>query len=320
MNISFDSLIPGLKQYAVSMSPNINKLINENLEWEETSRFRPCDFAHVERNMSIDDALQPYQADIRATKGSTVFSGVETHLQDGMILNKFEQKDLDQFVDTQMFQYRELGKNVTEQMLFGMIMNELIIPKVKENLNTVAFKGVRVEPTAGQAAPMLTTFTGYNKRFTDAITGHYVTPFATGTITPSNIVDAVILGCESIPSWLRYKKGKVKMSKTNVQRFINKQIADNRYTYTPGQDQLPYMQVPGYNKTLMGLDSMEGSNRIIIELDEFPAMNIPTRRNLSILPTLRVHQFDMFTMHVYAPMTRAFGLTYHEVLFVNDQA
>jgi hypothetical protein len=319
MNISFDQLIPGLKQYAVSMSPDIKKLINENLEWEDTSRFRPADFAHIERNMTIDDVLQPYQADIRATKSNTTFSGVETHLEDGMILTKFEQKDLDQFTDTQMYQYRELGKTVTEQALYGMIMNQLILPKVKENLNTVAFKGVRVEPTTGQSAPMLTTFTGFNKRFSNAIDGHFVTPFATGPITPNNIVSSVILGCESIPSWLRYKKGKVKMSKTNVQRFINKQIADNHYTYTPTNDQGAYMMVPGYNKDLVGLDSMEGSNRIIIELDEFPAMNIPTRRNMPILPTLRVHQFDMFTMHVYAPMTRAFGLTQYEVLFVNDQ-
>ena len=48
--ISFDNLVVGLNQYAVKMSKTINTLINTDLEWEsDTSRFRPADYAHVER-------------------------------------------------------------------------------------------------------------------------------------------------------------------------------------------------------------------------------------------------------------------------------
>ena len=318
-NITFDTLITGLNQYAVRSSKDIHKLINENLEWENPARYRPADLSWVERNATIDDVLQPYQAEINSVKGATTWSGVETTLEDGMILTKFEQRDLDQFVRTQQFRNRQLEKDITEQDLYGVIMNDLIVPKLKENLNRVAFSGQRVNPTAGTPGAMLTTFTGYNKRFSDAVAAGSIVPLPTGAITAANIYDKVITMCEGIPDWLRYKSGKVYMSKTNVQRFVNKVISDNRYTYIPGQSMDMYEIVPGYYKQLVGLDSMAGSNRIFIELDEFPSTLVVTDQYLSALPTLRVHKANVFTMHVYAPLRRGFGLTYNESTFINDQ-
>lgn len=321
-NITMDSLVTGLNQYAVRTSTQIHKLINESLEWEnDGSRYRPADLSHVERNATIDDVLQPYQAEINSVKGSTTWSGVETELQDGMVLVKFEQKDLDQFIRTQLYRNRQLEKDLTEQDLYKLIMNDLIVPKLKENLNRAAYAGIRVNPaTAGTPGAMLDTFTGYNKRFADAITAGKITALPTGAITGTNIFDKVRVMCDGIPSWLRYKPGKVRMSKSNVQKFIDRIIADNRYTYIPGEDEMRYAKVPGYNKTLVGYDSMEGSNRIIVELDEFPSTLVVTDQNLPALPTLRVVRQNLFTMHVYAPLRRGFGLTYNEVTFINDQA
>jgi hypothetical protein len=318
--ISFDNLVVGLNQYAVKMSKTINTLINTDLEWEsDTSRFRPADYAHVERNMSIGDVLQPYQADIRAVKAATTFSGVETVLEDGMILCKFEQKELDQFTATQLYMWRQLGKELTAQDLYKLVMEQLIIPKVKENLNSVAFNGIGGGvTTAGTAGTMLKTFTGYNKRYTDAITAGKITPVPTGIPTNSNVDAKAKLMCQAVPSWLRFKPGKLKMSKSLRQAFIERMIADNKYTYSPQLGEDKYAIVAGFNKSIIGYDSMEGSNRMILELDEFPSQLIVTDSNLPMLPTLRVHQFDMFTMHVYAPIRRGYGLSYYETTFVND--
>jgi hypothetical protein len=113
------------------------------------------------------------------------------------------------------------------------------------------------------------------------------------------------------------------MSKTLRQAFIDSMIASNGYTYTPQMNEDKYAIVPGYNKMIVGMDSMEGSQRIIIELDEYSSLNIPVDANMPAIPSLKVtggQGSDLFQMYVYAPMRRAYGLCYYETIFVNDQA
>jgi hypothetical protein len=322
--VTFDSLVTGLNQYAVRTSKEIRTLINTNLEWEEPTDYRPCDYSWVEPNMSIGDVLQPYQADIRSIKADVTYSGVETHLEDGMVLSKFTQKELDQFVKTQLYQYRDLGKEILSQELYKIILDKLVLPKLKENINTSAFKGTGGGvQTDGTAAPMLRTFTGYNKRFSDAILGGKVTPAPTGVSTPTNIRTNVRVLCDFVPSWMRYKKGTIRMATSLRQWYIDRMIADNAFTYSPQMGTDQFAIVPGYNKTIVGCDSMEGSQRMVLELDEYPSMIIPIDAALPAMPSLKVtggQGSDLFTMYVYAPMRRAYGLTYYETTFVNDQA
>ena len=319
--ISLDNVVTGLNQYAVSMSKKINSLINTELEWEDPSRFRPADYSWIERNMAITDVLQPYQAEIASGKSNASFSGVETVLEDGMILSTLEMKQLQTFVTTQLYMYRELDKPVTEQMLWGLIMEQLIVPKLRENMNDVAFNGVRLNPvTPGTPGASRDTFTGYNQRITAAIAASKIAPTATGAITGTNIYDKTVQMCDTIPAWLRFKPGTVKMSKSNRQKFITKLFQTANYTWMPGLDESKYAIVPGYNKTIQGLASMEGSNRIIIELDGYPTTLVVTDSSLSTIPTLRVQPANIFTLNVFAPIRRGFGLCYYDTTFVNDQA
>ena len=322
--VTFDTLVTGLNQYAVRTSKEVRTLINTNLEWEDTTRYRPTDYSWVEPNMSIGDVLQPYQANIASVKADVTYSGVETILQDGMVLAKFTQVELDKFVATQLYQFRELGKEITAQELYKMITQKLIVPKLRENINTSAFKGTGEGVlTAGTAGAMLRTFTGYNPRISAAITAGKVVPAVTGVITPTNIVDNVKILCNKPPEWIRFKSGKIKMSKTMRQWFIEKMISTNGYTYTPQLGEDKYAIVAGYNKTIVGCESMEGSQRMILEFDEYDSFNIPIDATMSAIPSLRVtggQGSDLFTMYVYGVMRRSYGLTYYETLYVNDQA
>lgn len=321
--VTFDNLVTGLNQYAVRTSKEIRTLINTDLEWEDTSRYRPTDYSWVEQNMNIGDVLQPYQANIASVKGDPEISGVETILQDGMVLAKFTQGELDKFVATQLYQYRDLSKEITAQELYKIVIEKLVVPKLKENINTSAFKGTGEGVlTAGTPGAMLRTFTGYNTRIAAAITANKIVPTPTGVITSTNILEKTKLVVDAIPSWLRFKKGTIKMSTSMRQWFIDKMIAGNGYTYTPQLNEDRYAILPGYNKTIVGYDSMEGSQRIIVESDEFPAFNIPVDSKLPSMPSLKVtggQGSDVFQMYVYAPMRRAYGLTHYPVLYVNDQ-
>lgn len=321
--VTFDNLVTGLNQYAVRTSKEVRTLINTNLEWEDTSRYRPCDESWVEGNADIGDVLQPYQADIRSVKGDTKWSGVETILQDGMVLTKFEENDTNKFLKTQLYQYRELGKEMPARELYKIIVEKLIVPKLKMNINTSAFAGTgEGVAVAGTPGAMLRTFTGYGKRIATGISAGKIVPAPTGVSTPLNIRTTVRTLCDFVPSWLRYRKGTIKMSTSMRQWYIDRFIADNNYTIVPGMNTDQYAIVPGFNKMIVGCDSMEGSQRMILELDEYPAFNIPVADGMPAIPNLRVtggQGSDLFTLYVYAPMRRAYGLNYYEVVFVNDQ-
>lgn len=306
-----------LGQYCVKYGNNINQTLRQGLEFESDLPKVSCDHAYQGQDVTITDILQPYQSAFTPTNQET-FGGVNNILQIGKVDLSFDWSELIGFYDKWKCNWFEAGKDPREHTYPKYIMNEVVMPKVIDELNSVSWSGVYAAPTPGTAGAFGTTFDGFGQKIADAITATDITPINTGAFVSTTMVAQIRAFCQALPIRYRYVPGVIEMSKTNAQLY-----ADDFAAKFPGRDVVEtfhdkqYLRVDHLNKRIIGRTSMEGSDRIVLRFDNLPSMIIGTRSGLPTMPKFRVEVFER-QVKVLSEFYRFYGFETYQNMFVNE--
>lgn len=317
--ISITTASNALGQYCVRFGDRINTTIRQGLEFEAELPKIDCDYAYQGQDVTISDILQPYQKAFTPNNTES-FDGVLNTLQLGKIDLEFDWEQMENFFDKWRCNWFEAGKAEDEWTYPRYIMEEVILPKIIEELNTVSWDGEYAAPTPGTAGALLETFDGFRIKIEDFITGGDLTPIVVGALVSTTMVAQVRTFCAGLPSKYRHKKGLIFMSKTNAQMYADDyQAKFPARTVTIDMPDKQYLRVDHYNKMIVGLESMEGSDRFICNFDGLDSMLIGAKKGRPMLPEFRFHVYDR-SLHVLAEIHRFFGFETLQHVYVSDQA
>lgn len=309
-----------LNQFCTQFSPKIAQTLKQGLEFERDFDFVPTEHTYVTPSVSVSNVLQPYQYQFTPNNDAT-FTAEQFTLKPGKVDLKFTQEELEKFYDKWACKWFDLGQSMMEKNPFSeyMISNH-IMPQLMEDWNMASWAGVRVEPTAGTAGTYLQSWNGYKKVITDLITAGKVVPIATGAPSSGAMVDWVRSFCYGMPELYRTAAGKIYMSATNAARYSE----DYMEKYPRAQEVVqnpnaPVVRVDHFNKMVVGVNAMAGSNRIFFCPDSTNNEIIGTKINKPVYPVFRFQEQDR-VLKVLSEAWRFYGFEFPGHLYVNDQA
>lgn len=317
--VTIDSTGNALDQYCVRYSQRIHQTLRQGLEFEQDLPYVSTDYAYQGQDAEVADVLQPYQKGF-TPRNTETFSGVLNILQLGKYDLNFDWAEMQKFFDKWRCNWFEAGKDENEWSYPRYVMENLIMPKVIEEMNLNSWQGAYAAPTPGTPGAMLETYDGFGTKIAAAVTATDLVPIATGAFVANTMVAQIRAFCNSIPVNYRYKAGTIYMSKTLAQMYADDYQGQYPHrTVTIDNPDSMYMRVDHYNKTIRGLSSMEGSSRIVMKFDNLDSLIVGTKTGEPILPSFRFHVYDR-ELHVLAEQYRFFGFETYKHMFVNDQA
>lgn len=310
-----------LGQYCVRYGDRINQTLRQGFEFERDLPKVSCDYAYQGQDVTISDILQPYQVAFTPNNTET-FDGPQNILQIGKVDLEFDWAQMNDFYDKWKCNWFEAGKETNLWTYPRYIMDQVVLPKVIDEINEVSWSGVYAAPTPGTPGALATTFDGFGKLIADAITATTITPIVVGALLPATFVAQTRTFCAGVPMRYRYKPGTIYMSKTNAQLY-----ADDFAAKFPGREVVEkdhdrqYLRVDHYNKRIVGLTAMEGSDRFVLQFDNMDGLIIGTKRGMPTLPQFRVQSLPADrAMKVVSEIYRFYGVETWNNTFVSDQA
>lgn len=194
-------------------------------------------------------------------------------------------------------------------------VEEHLIPQGKEDFELLeVFKGVYAAPTPGTAGASGTAMDGIKKQIADFITAGRITPITTGAPSATNatwvgqvetFADAINQKYWGIPMQLC-------MSEMNARKFMRgyQTVYGKDTNYKDGKGEVPFT-----NLTIIGLPSMNGSNRIWCT----PKSNsIRLMKKTENMDNMNIENVDR-QVKFYTDWFTGVGFVIPEIVFVNDQ-
>lgn len=312
--ITIDALATTLKRAPITYAKDIAQKMRQGNEWEQYAKPRKTLHTFTAPTATVTDVLQAYQCAF-TPKGGVNFESVDNPLYKIKFDFEFSCEDMEIWYESWMAEWYEIHKDSKDWAFPKYIYNEILIPKMIEEQNNNYYNGVAVTPTPGTATTSVGSMTGLKKKIADAITAGKLVPIVTGAITSSNIVDKVEAMQDALPPIYQKAGGNFYMSQT----MANWYWRDYRGSFGTGNGILGNpndgLKIDNSNKNIIGMASMEGSQRIIYS----PNLIWGSRTGEPYIPqvvvdaSIRKVQFTM----VYH---RFIGFEYYFNTFVNDQA
>jgi len=315
-NITIDAAAATLKRYPVAYAKQWASVMRQSMEWENPAIAKPRQALHTYTSpaANVGEVLQAYQCPW-TPKGTVNFTGVDTQLF--RIKWDFELTcdDIETFYASWMSEWVELDKDPVEWSLARYIYEQVVKPKITEEQNWNYYNAIYVAPTPGTAGASIASMTGLKKKIADYITGGDIVPVVTGAITSANVVDKVETFTSALPPVHQKTAGKILMSQT----MANWYYRDYRAKFGTGNGIIgndnPGLAVDNTNKVVVGMASMEGSQRIIFN----PDMIWVKRIGEAYMPEpVIVHDIRKLKMSIV--YHRAIGTESFFNFYVNDQA
>lgn len=283
---------------------------------------------YTEAGADMEEVLQAYQADARAVfKGDLKFTPNEIIPQQQMVAYKFNPIEVE-YSWAAWIRDNNLPPSTS---LMALVMDRLQKKVVNDHEMKQVGKGVRVAPTIGTAGTTAGAVDGFLKVLADKITATKITPIKTGTFT-KNTISEYVQDMVEHPSLEAYDGQMMYcyMSVKNARWFRKDQNVDNagmgvQIIVPNGADtNIPNairadgsLEVPieGTNITVVGLPSMNGSDRIFITPKE-NFKKVVDSDSLRFMPL----QMSGFNVEIFGYMQMGIGFTYNELVWCNDQA
>lgn len=323
MTISIDAAQTALNQFSNRFSAQIHQSLKQGLEWETLIPFEPADYAYTGEEMEGGAVLQPWQVAF-TPNNSESWTGITNILQTGKIDLKFTEDQLNKFFSRHHNEWFQAGNGNDPTMwdYAKWVIDNHVLYQAQEDLNKSAVDGEYAAPTPGTAGALLETFNGWKKAEDDLVDLGDIVPLTTGALLAGSMVDQVRDFCAQAPVNYRYKPGKIFMSKTNAQKY-----SDNYKAAYPHRDISVKMdtahdlvlKVDDYNKTIVGMTSMEGSDRFRMVFDDpkLRSLIILNRRGYAPYPVFRFEADDR-TLKCFAEVYRCFGFETVKHYFINE--
>ena len=315
--ISIDAAATALNQFVARFSPQIQQSLRQGLELERELPFVTADYAYTGQDISLSALLQPYQSAFTPNNTES-FDGITNYLRPIKVDLQFDAIQLEKFFSRWATNWFTPDPAQTQQGYAGYLINNHIVPQVLQDVNTVSWAGDYAAPTPGTAGPLLTAVDGFKKAITAQIAAGRLTPITSAPVTtdPLNVVRDF---CEDIPEPYRYRTGKLFMSKTNAQKYSDayKNEYKGNSAVIANADGLR-LRVDDYNKTIVGITAMEGSDRVICVFDNLDSMIIGTRAGFPVYFQFRFEEEDR-KLKVFSEIYRFYGFETCLHMFINDQ-
>ncbi len=312
--VGFDltNIDAALGAYARRFAPEIMQQIFQKVDLEKyTRKISGVTDEYAITSSSVSEVLQGYQH-AYTKKGAADFTAVINRVRHIKI--DYTLSELDDLYQSYLAWMADESLTRDKWPFVKYIISKLIIPKAAEEMNHNSYHGVFVAPTADVAGPSIATVDGFGKVIADLITATTITPIATGAITDTNIFDKVESFVQDVPVKFRAKPWDILMSTTNAARYWkdyrNTNGANANYTG------IENLKVDGYQKRIIGIDAMEGSDRFI---HTEPGNMLTMYDKINMLNNLEV-QKDKRDVILMGDFKRGYGFGDAEKLFVNDQA
>jgi len=318
--LTIDSIANALSQYCVLHSAQTTKALKQSLEFETMLPMVSCDHAYQGHDLKGGRILQPYQKPYTPNNTEEHYGELNT-LEIGKVDLSFDWDEMMKFWDKWMCNWFEAGKSEQDWTYPRYIMEQLVVPQLVEDLNLSSWNGVQAAPTPGTAGQYLETFTGFKKHIEDFITAGKLTPKTIGVIAPTTAVDQFRQFCESVRADNEQyvnRPGKIYCSKSIARMYsFDYQAKNPRYIRNITNPEQLHDRVDTYNKQVVGLESMEGSDRMIMVFDNMDSMIVGTRRGFPSMPQFRVHT-DVREIKIVGEFYRFFGFESLQHIFVTD--
>lgn len=265
---------------------------------------------YTQRSSTINEVLQPYQA-TWTPKGTVSFDARINKVRQVKI--DYEIAEIDQIYTSFLCDMADETKQRNIWEFVKYIVSQEVIPKVAEEMDFNSYNGVYAAPTPGTPGDSIDSVDGIDKIVVDAIAGADIVPIVTGALTPANIVDAVETFVDSLPNPHKNYATPIFMSETNARNY-QRNYRDNfglNSNYTGKVN----LAVDYSNKSIVGIDAMEGSDRFIHTspknmIKMFDKINLPTKLE---------SQLDKRIINLLADFKRGYGFRRFDTLFVNEQ-
>lgn len=266
---------------------------------------------YTHANSNSTELLQPFQCQW-TPKGEISFSGFVNKVR--QIKMDYNLGCIDELFQSYIGFLAEEGVDRKQWNFVKFIIQEEMLPKIREEIDEMSWKGVYAAPTPGTPGASLDSTDGVGTIIVNEITATNIVPIPTGAITASNILDAVETFVDTLPLNYRNIKEPIFMSSTNARRYWRDYRANfgsnNNYS---GKDNL---KVDATSKDIIGIDAMEGSDRFL----HTTSKNLIKMYDKIILPNGFEVQKDKREINILTDFKRGYGFKRLDEVFVNDQA
>ncbi len=316
--ITIDSAATNLNRHVVTYAQEVRQQFRVGLEFEGMLPFVQCDNTYSAPNVQMGDLVQPYQP--RFTPNNTeTWDEVYNQLKPIKMDLEFTEEQLMTLFDKWAANYAEAGVESQSMSYYQFVINNLVAPVYRENMNTLAYNGVFNAPTSGTPGAVLDSADGFKTKIAAAITAGDLVAVASGSFTSSDIRSKLEDWMKTMPVAVRGKGGTVLMSDTNARNYYYDFRGDFSTATWANLQAAGGMTVDGFPVKIVGVKAMEGSNRWIFLPDNAQNMIIGTRRGFARDPQF-IFDADLYTLRAKAVIYRFFGFEYWNNLYVNDQA
>lgn len=301
-----------LGAYCRKHEKKIMQLLFQDIELEKhTRKVSGISDEYAVSSSSIDNVLQPYQK-AWTPKGEVNFTAVINKVRQVKI--DYELCDLDELYRSWLCFMADEKKHRKDWPFTRYILREHIIPQIRQEIDFNSYNGVWAAPIPGTPGASATSVTGFKKIIEDLITATTIVPIATGAITSSNIVDRVEFFVDSLPNRYSNISTPILMSKTLAKFYWR----DYRQSFGGNNDYTGKgnLKVDATMKTIIGVDSMEGSDRFIHTTKGNMLTMFDKIDTINNLET----QVDKRQINMLGDFKRGYGFGIAEEVFVNDQA
>ena len=265
----------------------------------------------ISASSSVDEVLQAHQP------GWTPKGTVTIKARLNKVRNiKFDitLDDLDELFKTFIGFMADETKKRKDWPFVRFVVEQHILPKIREEIDHNSYNAVYVAPTPGTAGASIETVDGLGTIITNEIAAGNIVPIATGVISGSNILDRVESFIDSLPKKYSNMKAPLLMSSSNARKYYRdyRQNFGGHNSYN-GKDNL---KVDATNVKIIGIDTMEGSNRFI----HTPKYNLEVGFDKVYVPEMMEIETAKRQVNIYGNLKRGYGIKHFEPMFVNDQA
>ena len=316
--VTIASTNDALNQHMVQFAAETKQVFRVGLEFETDLPFVTADEVYTADNVSLGDIVQPYQPRFTPTNAES-WGAVSNSLRPIKIDLEFTEEQLLKFFDKWKNMWFEAGKNPTEWSYPRYIMEQVVAPKYREEMNAIAWNGEYVAPTLGTAGASLESCDGFRIGIENAIDNGDLTPVNSGSYTASDIRSKLEDWMMAMPDAVRGRGGTVYMSDSWMRKYYYDFRGDFSTATWANLQAMGGLTVDGFPVLIKGIKAMEGSDRWIYQPDNQENMIIGTRRGYPRDPQF-IFDTDLYTLRAKAVVYRFFGFSFWDNLYVNDQA
>ena len=301
-----------LGDYIRKYSAQIWREITNDIQMEMyTTKIMGVTDEYVSTRSEHTELLQPFQKDY-TPKGSVAFTPR---------INKVRQIKLDYKIDCMDDLYKtylafmadESQTDRSKWPLVRYIVQNHIIPGIREEIDNFSVQGVYAAPTPGTPGASLDSVDGFLEIIRQEIAAANLVPIPTGVITPANALDAVETFHDGLPVKYRKLPGDILCSPT-IATWYSRSYRD---AFGSNNDQMAKgnLMIDGVKKKLVPIDAWEGSQR----LEYTPMSNRLTLFDkVDVLSNFDV-QKEKREVHLLGDFKRSYGYVTLQNLFVNEQ-